>query len=419
MLDFNAHTDALRNVLEERNSLKKALFKTYGEHKLTKEDRDDVKNTLNIILRHFFKLTYEAKNLFPSFSDDDFEHYLALICLAKSRYMKENEENIAPRLEKSFSDHLLLTDAKSFESILFKAVQTPFSIPEDVKRYPSAYLSLTLDVPAFLISRIYDEYDRDTALKIVRSLHDSPDTFFVKNDCKGPLEDSYTYDEELCLYRIGRFADLKEKEDFRQGKLILAKPVEKEAFDACNLNALEERILLIDQKTPDFASFIDSQLHDKEMVKIDSHYQRDENYRRAIEYCQRRGTERIENILCPLNLVKTYVEFDFYDALFVNGEDMQIGRSGMRKEVLPCLGEKDFKVSFTRQLSSLKESSHFVKPNGLLVLINSAITAEETTEVSKAFLASNKRFVLVEEKTILPFEHKSEGGYYSIFRRVQ
>ena len=419
MLDFNAHTDALRNVLEDRNSLKKALFKTYGEQRLTREDRDDVKNTISVILRHFFKLTYEANNLLPSFSERDFEHYLALICLAKIRYMKERKENVAPRLEKSFSDHLLITDVKSFENVLFEAVKTPFSIPEDIKRYPSVYLSLTLDVPDFLITRIYDEYERDTALKIVKSLHDSPDTFFVGNNYGEPLEDTYSYDGELGLYRIERFTDLKGKDDFKQGKLILAKPVEKEAFDACNLNSLEESILLINQRMPDFASFIDSKLHEKEMVKIDSNYPKDENYRRAVEYDERRGMKRINNILSPLNLVKTFVEFDSYDAVFVNGEDLQIGRSGMRKEVLPCLREKDFKVSFTRELGALKESSYFVKPDGLLVLINSALTAEETTNVSKAFLEANKRFVLVEEKTILPFEHKSEGGYYSIFRRMQ
>ncbi len=420
MLDYNAHVDALRNVLEDRNSFRKAIFRTFSEMKLTQDDRDDVKETLHTVLRHYFRLTYEANNLFPSFANDDFEHYLALIALAKYRYLKADSEEVDPCLEKSFEDHLLISDVNGFEEVINNAVSKPFVIPEEIKKYPDVYASLTFDMPDFLIRDISDQFERDTAQKVIRSLRDIPDAFYVSNHLKSdeePAMHSYSL-EGYGIYRTNKLKETKDSDAYKEGNIIPMDPVKKLAFERCNLHGLEENVLLVNQKTPYYSAFINSELKDTHILRIDAAFPRDENYRRAIELDEILNTSAVNNILSTLNLVKTFVEFDTYDAVFVRGEDLSIGKAGIRQEVLPCLKEKDFRISFNRQLGALKESSYFVKPNGLLILTNSAVTKEETTDVSKAFLASNKRFEMVEEKLILPFEHKSEGGYYCIFRRT-
>lgn len=420
MRDFSLEVLALRRILGQGKTYRETIFRILSTEKVSKASVQELKRSVFGVLRRYFSLSYDVERNFPSYAKDSDERYLLLLTLFLLR-QKKDPETVREAFLLTFRSQRLVGDAGYLFDRLSELSKTGFLLPEELKSSPYAFNALALEIPEFLLHDLVFSYGADKAKEIALSLREMPSPVYVRNVF---FAKEGTLPGRICALKRGHAFLLPKDCNTRKIPPIVERTfypvdlIKLLAVDQLKIDGLSFNALLLNQRTPFLATYLDGIYQDLPNVQITPVFVKEQRYRSSIEWVEEIRSKHVQPLLSSLELAKTYFSEDSMDLVAIQGDDVFLGKAGMRPDVLPDLTKRDMQRSYSLQTNELLLASPFVKKGGFLLFLNAGITAEETRDVREAFLSLRKNFELVADRVLLPTEEKTEGGFFALFRRI-
>lgn len=416
MVDYTPEFLALQQVLFGHKSTRVALFRVYMEEKLSETGKKQTSKIVLGVLQRYFSLSFECLNLLP-YKQDSEEFLPPLILLYILRFYKQQDEKEILRCYlDTISSNRLLNEGKKDFTILSKAAEKPFLIPDEVKKNPYYYNSLTLEMPEFLLKRMSADFSPKAAFQVALSLKKKPTYFYFSKDEKEEGEEmkKVSLSFPLDCYRSSKKFSAQE---VKEKKLIPSSYIEALSFSHLYVPSLMPKVLITGgqdgfEMLP--LAFMVEECYDSQ---LDAVYQTETSYRAALDKKNAFRLKKIAVLQSDMKLLKTYLSYDGYDDVVYFGSDCKIGCARQKIGILPALKEEMLIKSKERQVEELLENARFVKEGGSLLFVNNGLEKVETQEVIDAFLSRRKDFIAMETRMVFPFEMDCDGGYYAILKR--
>lgn len=402
--------ESVYKILTEKKSLEES-FSHLHVLASSKEEEESLKKDLLFLLRHYRTLSFETLNLAP-FKEGSDGFLFSLVSLSLLREGKNEDHS------KEYASALKEMGSKEDPSALYvsfkKETLTPFKIPEEVKSSPNYYPSLLFEMPEFLFRRLASDYGREAAFRIASASH-KKNAFYYESYKEGENPASL---KEISLSPFDTIeeSDTPLKGDIKSSYFPVSY-IKSLGASTLPLPPLNPNILLLSPRSFALPLHFALKTRDSFKATVDVTVDSLPLYRKLMDVHYQERVEGLHVLPVSPKLAKTLLSFDSYDAVIYEGEDLGLGRSKSHPEVFVSLEEKDFALSYQRQLASLVEAAQFVKPGSYLLFVNNGIEKEETTKIKEAFLQREKKFTLKEEKLLLPSESKQEAGYYALFQK--
>ncbi|MFA6860798.1 MAG: hypothetical protein WCR56_00195 [Bacilli bacterium] len=413
---------AVKQIVSERKPYSPTLFKILQTEKVAPLQAKKVKAVVYGVLNNYNKLCFDAMNVFTEYKKGDDETFLNIVALYQLRVLKDDQKIIANAYVDAFNRLRLSGDAKANAALLTNAIKTPFKIPDEVKALPLAYDSLTLEMPEFLLGEMFKELGGETAVKLSLELHKKPVNFYAANLFIKPM-DNYVNDKRFTAIKLSDGQIIYKDtgsvlpKELKTGELYRLDYIAALAYAEVSIPSVSPRILFTDSHYPDSGIYFAMKTKDFYGATILTSYSNPLTYRLAIDEKQKLNLNTVSPLLSPVALIKTYQEYDNFDLVVNEGYDSLIGTSRKHPGSLPSLTKKHITNCCKKQLADLLESSEFVKKEGYLLFINSAILNNEGHDIVQQFLNVKKNFGVIKEKYVYPMEMDSDGGYYCLLRR--
>lgn len=422
MNDFNAELTALKRILSSKKTYRETVFNIFVQEKLSAKDFKELKLITYSILRRYFSLSYEASSLFPEIRKDDDEFYFILLLLFYLRYdLKTDKIILREKFLNTFNSFRLYGDFNYIYDKVAKKTERNFTIPENLKDKPYTYNSLVLEVPEFLLKKIVDFYGAKKASEILKHIHDIPRLYCAINKNKTNI--TLNYEKEHLsyadIYQIPKDHDLKKDPLYQEGKIYTIDYLKALAIKDVFIKPLSFKALLLNQRTPYLSAYLEEIIKDHEEKEITAHYLSSARYRMALDLKEKFNCQISSPLLSSLPLVKTFVKEDYYDLVFLQARDTNLGKAGSRIDIIANLNEKDIYNHSLSEKSDLLAASDFVKLGGDLVYLTFSLLQEETFAIKDDFLKMRKNFAFVKDNFLFPKDKNTESGYYAIFRRIR
>ena len=416
---------AVKQIISERKPYAYTIFKVLQTEKVAPSSAKRIRVVVYGVLNNYNKLCFESLNIFDEYKKDSDESFLNIVTIYEIRTFPEDEEEILTSYINSFEALRLLGDAKTNSNKIKEALKTPFKIPDEVKELPFSYNALTLEMPEFLLKIMFKELGGDKAIELSLALHKKPFNFYQANLYKTNsdflindkrFESTKLVDGTILYKYLSTDHTPKEVKEALLYRLdySLAFP-----YSIIELPQVSPKILMAASNHPDTGAFFAMKTKDLFESEIISCFANPLVYRLAVDEKNKNNLTSLTPVLTPVNLIKTYYDYDSFDLVCYEGDDSGIGLSRRHPGALPSLTLKRMQSSFKKQVNDLLEASEFVKNNGYLLLTNNAITDLEGADVTAEFLKMKKNFSLVKEAYIYPMEMNSDSGYYAILRRKE
>ncbi len=408
----------LKRILVERKTLRDAFFATSLTERVSKVRLTVAKNRVLEVLRHYQTLSFECRNLFPSYEIGKEESHLVMLALVILRKKEEETETVRASLTETFSSLRLFGDPEKVFSLLLAASKAPFVVPEEVKRSPYFYNSLLLEVPEFLLRRLSEDYGAKEAVRIAKSLHGKClSTYGASKDRpENSILTEAKVNETTSYFRSQRPLPLnKQKELF----LYPVSFFEVNALSVASIPPLSPSVLLFGLENPISIlpySFLLEDSFRPELVPVLSDGVK---YRMAVDLSFEYHRKNMKAIFSEPSYVKTYLPYGHYDLVTCYALDSGIGLSRKKPELLPSLRKEELLSYNKADAERIKEAASFVKKEGFLLYLSHSLLKAEGQNIVDSFLSRHKEFTLVAEKTVFPYETEEDGGYYAILRRVK
>ena len=421
MSNLSPEVLALKRILGQKKSYRETIFRILSTERISKTSVQELKRTVFGILRRYFSLSFDVERNFPSYSRESEERYLLLTALFLLRQRKDEAE-----VERSFLETFRLLRLSGDPSALFASLwelgRNPFVLPKELRRSPYAYNSLALEIPEFLLRDLVFSYGADKAKDVALALREMPSPVYVRNvfsPRRGELPGRRLSLRRGECHLLPKDCSTKKVESIVDRSFYPVDLIKLLAVDRLSLDGLSCHALLLNQRTPFLACYLDGLLSDVPDVQLTPVFPREQRFRSSVEWIAEIGARRVKPLLSSLELAKTYFPEASMDLVAVQGDDSYLGKAGMRPDVLPNLTEAEFRRLSVLQAGELLEASSFVKKGGSLLFLNAGITADETRHVRESFLSLRRNFELEEDFVLLPSDEKTEGGYFALFRRME
>ncbi len=415
MVDYTPEFLALQQVLFGHKSTREALFRVYMEEKLSQTGKKQTSKIVLGVLWKYFSLSFECLSFLP-YKQDSEEFLPPLILLYILRFYPQQDEK---ELERCYLDTIasnrLLNDGRNDFAVLSQAAKKSFLIPDEVKKNPFYYNSLTLEMPEFLLRRMSADFSPKAAFQVAMSLKKKTSYFyFSRNEKEEEGMKKVSLSFPLDCYRSSKKLSVQEA---KERKLIPSSYIEALAFSHLYVPPLMPKVLITGgqdgfEMLP--LAFLVEECYDSQ---LDTAYETEISYRAALDKKNAFQLKKVHVLQSDSKLLKTYLSYDEYDDVVCFGRDCKIGCARHKIGILPSLKEEMLIKSKERQIEDLLENARFVKEGGSLLFVNNGLEKVETQEVIDTFLTRRKDFIAMETRMVFPFEMDSDGGYYAILKR--
>ncbi len=425
MLDLTLSTLALKAIVIDHMSSKESLTRVFLNEKLSDASKASLRRRLYKTLRHFYTLSFECLNLFVAYGPKTDETFLNILTLSALRTPSTSSDELKSSYIDTHETLSLEGDPNSDFEVLLKASLKPFVIPENIKEFPNAFYSLSLEADEGYIKELTKKYGQERGLKAIASLHAHPTSFLALNT-KAVSSDtfkdderfaSYTFDDGSKVYKVLGEHSLVNLPEVKENKLYPIDLVTAKAFSRLEIPALSAKILLSGFHLPTPTVYFGLKTKDQVGAKVVINYADPQMYRLAMDMKKHFDLNDAYPIPVKISLLKTYYKFDSFDTVVYQGNDSRIGML-RRDPGLLITRSKEYVSSLIKEMDyDLMECSEFVAKGANLLFINHSLLDDETKNVVRSFLKRRKEFSLVEEETVLPMDYDSDGGYYALLRR--
>lgn len=407
----------LKSILIQHKSIHESMFRLKHNERVSAPRLERVKTRIHYVLKHKESLSFECQNLFSQYKSDEDEFLLLLLTLSLLRNEHAEKEKCEEAYLETFQAMRMSGDGKENFEVIYQASLKPFVIPDDVKKSPSLYNSLLLEMPDFFLSELYHDYSPTESLSIVKSIRKRPLHYYKSIDDKNPTKDGYKeidLDDGTKLFETKTSYSTK---DMKEMNLYPVRYVENIALSKIGFSSLSTKILLLGLKEVNsylpFAYRL-KDCYEKQLVEVEEDSVR---YRYAVNLSIQHHFDYVKPLCSSFTLIKTYLPYESFDVVVYSASDSNVGYARKKIEILPSLEKKTFLTNINKEKEELKESSMFVNKGGVLLFIASSFLKKETKEVINDFLMKNKEFTLEDESVILADRSDSDLGYYAILRR--
>ncbi len=403
MTDYRYELLALERMINEKKGYSQVLLSLQKEEKISQKRFSLLKENLHTLFRHYFTLSFECMNIL-SVKKNSREFFLALIALTLLRYSKEEKDVILEDYQDTFSRCRLSGNPSLNAAKMEEASASAFVIPEEVKSNKILYHSLLLQVPPFLLKKLSSEMGEQKAIEVLSEYRKKATTYYLLLNDDAPIKDFLPLPDKMKLVYEG------EEKDIRKCRYV-----SEHAYSLLPIPNLEAKVLMMGNMHSDSFIPIAKRLSYVERASLTVAFEEEKKEKKAQALLP--NYEGVNTISSPLYLLKTYLPFSSYDDVIVLGKSSECGR---RKAYLfPALEEEDLLSSILSMKAQLKEAAPFVRKGGTLLFVQHSLLKEEGEMVIQDFLASNKDFIIVEEKQIYATESQAESGYYCLLKRTQ
>jgi hypothetical protein len=422
MADFVPELTALSQILLERKGYRETLFKVTMEEKLSQVGKKRFIENVNGVLRHYFCLSFECQNLLLD-KVDSLEHLLALVALYVLRYRKESTvKEVYQEYHDAFLKLRLMGDPKSSFESLSKSDKEDFVLPEELKKSPYLYNSLILEFPEFLLRRVAKDFTNQRAISVAANSHKRPNRFYAMVEKKDTpvlpetVLQPIVMENHEYLYKTNKPIP---KEQMKQSNLYPIGYVEALAYSKLSLPPLQPKILLVGAEDGFDILPIAQRVEKYYQSQLVCCLEKDLPYRSGVDILRHFQLKKTRMIHTKDELIKTFVEYDYFDTVILYSKDLHMGLSRLDPSILPSLKEKDIQKSYENQLKNLLEQSKFVKEGGSLLFVNHGFVKKETYDVIEGFLAVKKDFILMDNEIVFFDRMDSSAGYYALLKRKE
>ncbi len=406
----------LKSILIQHKSFHESCFVLKHNERVSLPRYERVKTRIYSILRHKESLSFECQNLFPQYKADEDEFLLSLITLSILRKEKAEEEKCRDAYLSTFQTMRLSGDGKKNFTLLYSASRNPFVIPEEVKKSPSLYNSLLLEMPDFFLSELYHDYSASESLSLAKAIRTKP-MYYYKSIDNAFSEDGYqkiNLSDGTALFESKTACTI---EDAKKKRIYPVRYVESVALSKIGVNSLSTKVLLLGLKEVNsylpFAYRIQD-CYEKQLVEVEEDSVR---YRYAVNLSFQHHFDYVKPICSSFALIKTHLPYESFDLVVYSAKDSNVGYARKKAEILPSLEKNTFLSSIRKEKEELQEASKFVNKGGMFLFVSYSFFRKETKEVISDFLMKNKDYTLEEEDMILQDKSDSDYGYYAILRR--
>lgn len=418
MVDFIPELLTLEAVLFERKSFQDAYFQAVINEKLSTSRKNELKERIIGVFRHFQSLSFESLDLFSNYNKDSDEHILSIIALYVLRYEKRTSyDDFSLSYKETFLRLRLSGDYQNNITIIHEACLKPFAVKDEVKSSPCVYNSLVLEVPDFLLKKLTKDFSGKKAFDIALSLRGKL-AFYYQNLSDKKIEDERLIKLPYINAEIYKSNKVLPSSQLKSMSLSPISYLSSYLFELIPLKMnINTKILL--NGCSDNGQFIYwskrfSSIFNTEIVPV---YYDTLLYRNALDYLKHNPKKGVSPLLTESKLIKTYLPYDENDLVICNAMDSKVGLARRKSEILPSLREKDFPIFVKRCYEQLVDSSLFVKKGGYLGFISYSFDKDETISLINKFLNAFSSFELVKEEYLLASDNSQEGGYIALLRR--
>ncbi len=407
----------LKSILIQHKSFHESCFILKHNERVSLPRLERVKNRIYSILRHKETLSFECQNLFPQYERDADESLLSLLTLSILRKEHPEEETMKEAYLSTFETMRMLGDAKKNYSVLYTASLKPFVIPDELKKSPSLYNSLLLEIPDFILSELYRDYSSSDSLSICKVLKSKPMYYYKSIDNTAPKEGEYKEIELADGSKLFETKTAYTSQAAKENHIYPVRYVESLALSRLGFNSLSTKILMLGLK--EVNSYIPfayrlKDCYEKQLVEVEEDSVR---YRYSVSLSFQHHFDYVKPLCSSLSLLKTYLPYETFDIVVSSVKDSNVGYARKKMEILPSLEKKTFLSHIDEEKKDLKEASKYVRKGGNLVFVSYSLFRKETKDVISDFLMKNKDYVLEEENMVLSDQSDSDLGYYAILRR--
>lgn len=398
------------NTLKTKTTLQEAFFKARTTTTMSSLTLKSLHHNVKIILSHYFSLSYKVFYLFPNLDKNSNESVFLITLLSHFEYLNEDKEELQESFNLGCKELRLNLNIKDFDTIY-----TFYTNKEDIISKIDdrlLILSLKLEIPLFLLKIMMKQYDKDTLLKISKSLHFKDNNLYLINDKDYkndklikylPLNDINTY-----IGKIDPFSNaIKEKKVLKTSFLTLyALSKIQEYYGVTTILISNLKDYLLPYSIYKF-------LENKTAIQISAFVKKPFFYRKAVEY---NNLKKISINNAPIEMIKTYIPFRSKNIVIYFGSS-SIALNRNDPSLLLKFNENDISKEFKNNLVNLKEVSSFVSSSCYLLYLNYSFLKEVNEEVKNSFLLEKKDFSLIEDGNTFFSSNYLPIGYYAIFKR--
>ena len=108
-----------------------------------------------------------------------------------------------------------------------------------------------------------------------------------------------------------------------------------------------------------------------------------------------------------------------FDRILLDGPCSGYGVISRKSDIKYHMQSEDMDSCIRMQKQLLDSAVNYLKEDGILVYSTCTLNKKENEKQVEAFLQRHKNFVLLEEKTIFPFEYESDGFYMAKLQKVK
>lgn len=396
--------------LKSKISLQETFFKVRTTTTMSSLTLKSLHHDVKIILTHYFSLSYKVFYLFPNLNKNSNESIFLITLLSHFEYLNEDEKELKGSFDVACKELRLNLTSKDFDIISsFNTNKEDIISKIDDKLL---LLSLKLEVPLFLLKIMIKQFDKDTLLKVSKSLHFKDNNLYLINDVNYKNDRLIKY---LSLNGINTYVGkvdpfssaIKEKKILKTSFLtIYALSKIKEFYGVTTLLISNLKDYVLPYSLYHF-------LNNKTSIQISAFVKNPFFYRKAVEY---NNLKKIFINNASIEMIKTYIPFKSKNIVIYYGTS-SISLNRNDPSLLLKFNENDISKEFKNNLVNLKEVSSFVSSCSYLLYLNYSFLKEVNEEVKNSFLLEKKDFTLIEDGNTLFSSNFLPIGYYAIFKR--
>ncbi len=417
---------ALKEIIDDKRPVQAVLNDFNNEYNLSLQDKALLSKTLRGSIRHFFLLSYQAGELFPSFESDDDEIYLLIPCLYQLRYLKKDIAafQVIDELLKVNDDLLLRLDPNETKEKLTSFSSSKFKLSKEIMQDYYKCLSFMFSTPEWVVKLYAKEYGDDMMLNVLKSKSNHVLNYLRVNTSKVFFDEIAALDTYHPIEEVGGAVTYSGKEnvskslEYQHGKIFSCDLSWQILIDEFSDVSYKTKCLQIGEINGGLSSGIAVYLKGQE-GNLDVSFETEISYRHAKYQYQRLGLDNIKAYMADLDMLRTYLPYSSYDVVFVTPKSSFLGQLSKRPSIALTITSNELKKITKKEMACLEEGAKYLLPSGVLVYACESILKEEGPKIVSSFLKRHKDYVLAKEKTIFPYEYNSYGMYYAILEKEE
>lgn len=300
---------------------------------------------------------------------------------------------------------------KFVNAVLRNYLRAPRRVVEggEVDRFATRY-----SYPTWLVQMWMKQYGKEDTMKICEAMNQAPKQCARVNTLKISKEEVMELDENFTLASLASDAlyyakgNIANSEAFKKGYVTIQDESAQlvcEILDPKPNEAILDMCAAPGSKTCHIGSLMKNK---GTLVALDIHEHRVELIKKN---ARRMGIIMVQALAQDALELEEVFERDCFDRILLDGPCSGYGVIARKSDIKYHMKNNDMDSCIKIQSQLLDSATKYLKVDGVLVYSTCTLNKKENEFQVEAFLKRHKNFTLVEEKTILPFEHHSDGFY--------